>query len=295
MRFLSVFVLVQILLSGVSASAAESRKELGLRLDAATQRIQVLEDRMLTGDPAAVRLQQRVDELERQLRGQVGENERLRFENARQRSDIDAIRKELDLLNTDVRQAREDAASARTALGGYITGGSEDGVTASDGFADGAASAGFADGAASAADARPASTDVPPTDIPDDAEARFADSRHILENGFFDQAYTSLQGFVQDFPKHKRSGEALYWLGEIQMVRGNASGAAEHYVASLKNFRKGERAPDAMVKLAAAFAAMGDKEEACRTLKLFPREYPKANAAVKTKADIERRRAGCAP
>jgi len=286
MRFLSVFVIVQILLSGVSASAAESRKELGLRLDAATQRIQVLEDRMLTGDPAAVRLQQRVDELERQLRGQVGENERLRFENARQRSDIDAIRKELDLLNTDVRQAREDAASARTALGGYITGGSEDGVAASDGFVD---------GAVSAADAGPASTDAPPTDIPDDAEARFAESRHILENGFFDQAYTSLQGFVQDFPKHKRSGEALYWLGEIQMVRGNAAGAAEHYVASLKDFRKGERAPDAMVKLASAFAAMGDKEEACRTLKLFPREYPKANAAVKTKADIERRRAGCAP
>ena len=117
----------------------------------------------------------------------------------------------------------------------------------------------------------------------------------MLESGFFDQAYNSLQTFVLEFPKDDLSGEALYWLGEIQMVRGDAAKAADHYLQSLKDFRKGSRAPDAMVKLAAAFAMTGDIDEACQTLKLFPSEYPAASAAVKTKADIEKRRAGCTP
>ncbi len=270
------------------ASAAESRKELGLRLDALTQRILVLENRMLTGDPAAVRLQERTDDLERQLRNQVGENERMRFENARQRADIDDLRRELDLLNTDVQTARDDAATARRALGGYISGGQP-----ADLVDDGQNPFGAVTGTAPAI-----ANDVGELTTVDpgrSAEADFAAARQMLESGFFDQAHVSLERFVSTYNEHPLSGDALFWLGEIQMVRGNASQAAERYLQSLKSFRGGERAPDAMVKLAAAFAAIGDTGEACRTLKLFPKEYPKASAAVKTKADIERRRAGCTP
>jgi len=264
------------------AVAAESRKELGLRLDAAMARIMVLEDRMLTGDPAAVRLSQRLDGLERQLREQIGENERLRFENARHRGDIDGLRKELDLLNADVRSARDEAASAKRAVGGYITGGVDETTDTNE--------------------------NIGPRILPSDngsqpytdgglagAEQRFAEARYFLESGFFDEAYTSLTGFLGEYPGHDLAGEALFWRGEIQMVRGNPVLAAEQYLASLKQFRKGTRAPDAMVKLAAAFAAMGDLGEACQTLKLFPKEYPKASAAVRTKADIESRRANCSP
>ncbi|VAV87469.1 hypothetical protein MNBD_ALPHA06-184 [hydrothermal vent metagenome] len=275
MRSLISVLLLFWLVSLTPAQAAESRKELGLRLDALTQRLMVLEERMLTGDPAAIRLGQRIDDLEAQLRNQVGENERLRFENSRQRNDIDALRRELDLLNQDMSAARKDAATARRAVGTYITGG---------------------DGAMIAppqiADETHADADA--DQVMSGAEARFGEARQLLENGFFDQAYASLDGFVIDFPKDKLAGEALFWLGEIEMVRGNPSDAAQQYLASLKDFRKGKRAPDAMVKLAAAFSRMGDKAEACRTLKLFPKEYPKASEAVRTKADIEHRRAGCA-
>ncbi len=282
MRFLMPVLILFCVMVADAAMAAESRKELGLRMDVLTARVQVLEDRMLTGDPAAIRLQQRVDELERQLRDQIGENERLRFENARQRSDIDAIRRELGLLGSDVQSAKETARLARAALGGYITGTIFDpnapvavlpplGTSADDGAA-------------------------PDLDEPtQSAEARFAEARKILESGFFEQAFVSLSTFVKDFPDHALSGEALYWLGEIQMVRGDAPAAAKQYLTSLKKFKRGALAPDAMVKLAAAFAAMGDQAEACRTLKLFPKEYPKASAAVKTKAEIESRRAGCTP
>lgn len=274
---LGILVAFLLLLPISAAKAAESRKELGLRLDALTQRVMMLEGRMLTGDPAAIQLQQRLDTFERQLRNQVGDNERLRFENKRQREDINALRLELELLNKDVKSARDDAKTAKSLLGGYITGGVIDMPV---------------EQAQELDDARIIGED----DIDlSTAVAKFAQSRKLLESGFFDQAYSSLQAFVLEFPKDGLSGEAFYWLGEIQMVRGDAPKAADHYLQSLKEFRKGARAPDAMVKLAAAFAVMGDRDEACQTLKLFPREYPEASAAVKTKADIEKRRAGCVP
>lgn len=278
MRYLTL-ILLAVVLMPVSPAQAESRKQLGLRIDALTQRILLLEDRMLTGDPAAVQLQQRLDGLEHQLRTQVGDNERLQFENARQREDISSLRRELDLLNKDVQTARADASAAKRLLGGYIAeGGSELEVESAENLVGGEAVV-FAGEAAGEVD----------------ANIQFTEARNLLEAGYFDQAHGSLQRFTGDFPKHPLAGEALYWLGEIQMVRGNAPKAAEHYLQSLKQFRKGARAPDSMVKLAAAFAAMGDAKEACATLKLFPREYPKASSAVQTKADIERRRAGCAP
>ena len=274
---LGILVAFLLLLPISAAKAAESRKELGLRLDALTQRIMMLEDRMLTGDPAAIQLQQRLDTFELQMRNQVGENERLRFENKRQREDINALRLELELLNKDVKSARDDAKAAKSLLGGYITGGViEMPVEQAQEFDDVVIVG--EDGAG-----------------PATASSKFADARKLLESGFFDQAYNSLQTFVLEFPKDDLSGEALYWLGEIQMVRGDAAKAADHYLQSLKDFRKGSRAPDAMVKLAAAFAMTGDIDEACQTLKLFPSEYPAASAAVKTKADIEKRRAGCTP
>ncbi len=287
MRTLTLVLCVVFASLSGSALAAESRKELGLRMDALTQRVIALEERLLTGDPAAIQLQQRLDELERQLRMQVGENERLRFENIRQREDINSLRKELDLLNSDVQTARKDAQAAKRLLGGYIAASAGGSVLAEPVTAGGETP----QDTEMASDAMP----VEPQMDPASAEARFSEARRVLENGFFDEAYTALQAFVSDFPEHALSGEALYWLGEIQMVRGNPEVAAEQYLQSLKNFRKGERAPDAMVKLAAAFAAIGDNDEACRTLKLFPREYPKANSSVKTKADIEMRRAGCTP
>ena len=273
---LGILVAFLLLLPLSAAQAAESRKQLGLRLDALTQRIMMLEDRMLTGDPAAIQLQQRLDTFERQMRNQVGENERLRFENKRQRQDIDTLRLELELLNKDVKSARDDAKAAKSLLGGYITGGVIDMPVEQ------------------AQELDEDEFDADEIDLAS-ADSKFAAARKLLESGFFDQAYNSLQAFVVEFPKDGLSGEALYWLGEIQMVRGDAPKAADHYLQSLKSFRKGSRAPDAMVKLAASFAVMGDIKEACQTLKLFPSEYPAASAAVKTKADIEKRRAGCSP
>lgn len=284
MRKLLVPVLIVSTLLAAPAQGAESRKELGLRLDALTARVQVLEDRMLTGDPAAVRLQERIDALEKSMREQTGENERLRFENRQQREDIQTLKSEMDLIQSDLNKALTDSAEARRALGAYITG---DTVPA--------ASAGDATTGAADANAGMAQTDTNTDIVQDSPDNDFAQARNYLNNGDFDQAGFALNAFVKKYPKNQHAGEALFWLGEIAMVRNDPHAAASRYIQTLKQFPKSRLAPDAMVKLAAALNAMGDTKEACNTLKVFPKQYPKAGAAVKAKAGIEARRAGCSP
>lgn len=277
MRKLLIPVLIMFSLLTAPAQAAESRKELGERLDALTARVKVLEDRMLTGDPAAVRLQERIDSLEKSMREQTGENERLRFENQQQREDIKTLKSEMDLIQSDLNKALSDSAEARRALGAYITGDTAGGDDAE------------ATGADNPVQDTAASGDV----AADSPDADFAQARKYLNNGDFDQAGFALNAFVQKYPKNKQAGEALFWLGEIAMVRNDPHTAASLYIKTLKEFPKGRLAPDAMVKLASALNALGDKKEACNTLKVFPKQYPKAGAAVKAKAGIEAQRAGC--
>lgn len=288
MRKLLVPVLLMSTVIAIPVHAAESRKELGERLDALTARVKVLEDRMLTGDPAAVRLQERIDALEQSMRQQTGENERLRFENKQQRDDIQTLKSEMDLIQSDLNKALADSAEARRALGAYITGDTQTPAANADGANDsGTVANGAKDQSAqSAEDAADAVKDSPDND--------FAQARKYLNNGDFDQAGFALNAFVKKYPKNQHAGEALFWLGEIAMVRNDPHTAASLYIKTLKDFPKGRLAPDAMVKLAAALNALGDKKEACNTLKVFPKQYPKAGAAVKAKAGIEARRAGCA-
>jgi len=69
--------------------------------------------------------------------------------------------------------------------------------------------------------------------------------------------------------------------------------AADAYIASMRKDSQGVRAPDAMVRLAAALRELGNRNEACATLASFPSQFPNANNNVKEKARIEAGRTGC--
>lgn len=273
MRALSIFALSTILVGfSVSAKAAESRKELGLRLDALQARVLVLEERMLTGDPAAVRLQQQYDAVAAQLSNQIGITERLQFENRKREDETKGLQNALDLMSKELQSVRAEAQGANAALGRFLTG---DGEVAKE-----------------------EQTAIAALAISDDdtafaAQQLYSEAKGYLEQGYFDQARAGFDVFVSDYGTQPLAGPALFWLGEIAAVQGDFRSAIAAYIETLKRFPKGSKAPEAMVKLGSALGALGDTVEACRTLKAFPNQYPKANAGVRARADIERRRVGC--
>ncbi len=268
MRLTKTLVLTS-LLAGLAmpASAAESKKEIAARLDALQARVGVVETRM----PAAVRLHERLDDLEQQLRVQTGANERLEFENRKRADELTGLQRAVDLLTRDMESLRQDARNANASLGRYLTGEGEP-----------AREARLSTKASAALD--------------DDAQATqtsYAQAKTFLEQGYFDQARTAFEVFITEHENVPLTGPALFWLGEIAAVQGDFRGATNAYIETLKRFPKGSKAPEAMVKLGAALYALGDKVEACRTLKALPSQYPKAATGVRARAKIERSRAGC--
>jgi len=272
MRY-AIAVAMLIVLAGANApaSASESRKQLGLRLDALTARVKVLEGRMLTGDPAALRLQQRLDDLEAQLRTQTGANERISFENRKLQESLKSLQSAVDLLSREMQDVRAQAHNANAALGRFLTG---DAPPASESGAK--AMAALKDEQMAAA-----------------MQKNYGEAKSSLAQGYFDQAKAGFSAFVERYGDQPLAGPALFWLGEIAAVQGDYRAAAKAYIETLKRFPKGSKAPEAMVRLGAALNAMGDKAEDCRTLKAFSGQYPKASAAVRARAKIERQRAGC--
>jgi len=103
MRAIIVSLALLLVTSLVSpASMAQSKKELAAQNAELVQRLERLESRLLTGDPAAEALMSRVDAIETSNRNLTGEVERLRFER-------DNLRAEVKALADDVRTLQEQS------------------------------------------------------------------------------------------------------------------------------------------------------------------------------------------
>ncbi|MCW5725468.1 MAG: tol-pal system protein YbgF [Maricaulaceae bacterium] len=263
-------------------AAAQSRREMVARIDAAEARIAEMERGQQAGGPVIEQLLSRIDALEYQLRDLTGETERLSFENRRLRQQVEALQERLDRRSFD---SEDNAGQARPGGPASLSGGDVAVVNPDSPFADDyAAATGVLGGAAAPAETgrRPAA----PREAFDRAHTRLMD-------GDFDGAREMFRAFVTEHGNDPQAGEAYYWLGETYFVRGDYPDAAEAYIASLRERPNGARAPDALVRLGASLAALGRTREACDTLSRFNRQFPNAGDDARARAQRERVRAGC--
>ncbi|MFN3834563.1 MAG: tol-pal system protein YbgF [Glycocaulis sp.] len=281
MRWLVSILAGSILLAG--AAEAQSTRALTVRMDALEQRLQEAEQRSLAGDPVAEDLLQRIEALEREQRVLTGELERMNFENTR-------LRQEVDRLNTAMRR--------------LLAGEEGEGLAVTD--------PDDPHGEARAAATRPLSLqggNLPPEraaesaqreaglaateTAPADPDEMFRNARSRLLDGDFAGAQERFAAFVSQHETHALTGQAWYWLGETHFVQGSFQDAADAYLASLRMDRRGERGPDALVRLGASLAAMDQQAAACNVLRSFASEYPNADEEARRRAQRESSRAGC--
>ncbi len=281
MRWLISLLLGAVMLAGTAH--AQSTRALTVRMDALEQRLQDMEQRSLAGDPVAEDLLQRIEALEREQRVMTGELERMNFENTR-------LRQEVERLNTTMRrllageegeglavtdpddphaEARAAATRPLSLQGGNLPPQRPD------------PSAGRR--------SEPVEIDAEPGD-PDDM---FRSARARLLDGDFAGAQEGFAAFVAQHENHNLAGAAWYWLGESHFAQGAFQDAADAYLTSLRTDRRGERGPDALVRLGASLAAMDQRQAACNVLASFTSEYPNADEDARRRAQRESARAGC--
>ncbi|MBI1263300.1 MAG: tol-pal system protein YbgF [Alphaproteobacteria bacterium] len=266
--------LVFLCLALAAPAEAQSRRELQARLDNLEARLAQLESGAQAGDPLAEALLSRLDALEREQRVLTGEIERLNFENRQLRQTLEQIR----------------SAPPLASEGGdtLVQGPAE--INPDDPF--GQARAQTVQPLRLPDDTLSGAPDAAPAAAGDPEEA-FARARTRLLDGDFAGAEDGFQAFTDQHGDHRLAGEAWYWLGETRFVNGDLADAADAYIASLRTDQRGERAPDALVRLAAAFAGLGQRDRACQLLGTFSREYPSASDDARRRAERERARTGC--
>jgi len=305
------------LCAGLAAPAeAQSRRELAARLDAVEARLAQIEDRALQGDPVAETLMMRVDDLERQQRVQTGELERLTFENRRLRQELKQLGVNVDRLlsgGAAYGAGEPEASGDPLSLGGPSDLLTSEEIDDSDPFAEARASTvqplgapgqgqsqprspsrdtRAQSGAQGQLDADVSSLAAPPEPVMD-ADTLFETANARLLDGDFGGARELLRDFTQTYPDDPKVGQAWYWLGETHFINGDFQDAADSYIAALQEDRQGPRAPDALVRLGASLAALGETSRACQVLATFPSEFPRAGDDARRKAQREVSRIGC--
>jgi tol-pal system protein YbgF len=106
-------------------------------------------------------------------------------------------------------------------------------------------------------------------------------------------AQAAFAELVHSFPDDPLAGKAQYWLGETYYVRAQYKNAAEAFLKGYKRYKASEKAPDSLLKLGMALAALGQKEAACSAFGELGSKFPKAPDYLKDQTKSERRKTGC--
>lgn len=289
MKYLISLIIVAVMAGTMTSPAlAQSKKEMVAKDLELEQRLGDLEGRMLTGDPAAERLMQRMDTLETAQRALTGEIEQLRYERESLRSDVEALVKEVAGLKTQISDMSRAPAVMQPAPGQnfpqapYVDS-HNGGQTLAAPFPE------------------PAPNMLPPVgpgpgtlgNAPIAASELQIIGQEKLRAGDFTGAQLAFKQYIDVSPNAPDVGDAYFWLGETYFVKSGFEKAAESYIASMRAAPKGELAPSAMIGLAGALRGMDNKEGACQTLGSFPIQFPDAPPDMRSKADREAQRSGC--
>jgi tol-pal system protein YbgF len=149
------------------------------------------------------------------------------------------------------------------------------------------------------AEGLPASPVAPP--VPATPDSQLNSTSTELYNDAFSKlraqdyagAEAGFSQFLQRFPKDALAGNAQYWLGETFYVRSDFNRAVEEFLKSYRQFPKGSKAPDSLLKLGLSLTAIGSKDDACKSYSRLAKEYADAPAAIKQRAASEAQKLSC--
>jgi tol-pal system protein YbgF len=101
----------------------------------------------------------------------------------------------------------------------------------------------------------------------------------LIRERQYDASIVALLAFVKDFPQGELIANAHYWLGEVYMVQGDASLAAQSFDYVISEFPQHRKIPDALYKAGVAYQNVGNVDKANQMLQRVLMEYPDSSAA----------------
>jgi tol-pal system protein YbgF len=115
----------------------------------------------------------------------------------------------------------------------------------------------------------------------------------LLRQPDYPAAEEALKTFVAQHPKDALAGSAQYWLGETYYARGRYAEAASAFAEGYKNYPKGTKAADDLLKLGMSLARANQKQNACVAFVQLDHDFPNPGSSIKEHSIAEKKRLGC--
>ncbi len=95
-----------------------------------------------------------------------------------------------------------------------------------------------------------------------------------LKDGKFEDAERQFSDFIAKYPSSALQSNATFWYAETFYRRELFNKAAVNYLQSYKQYPKGSKAPDSLLKLSYSLASLNKNKEACSMLAKLEQEFP---------------------
>jgi len=235
--------------------------------------------------------QDRIEELEAQLRDATAETERLQFEIIQRDREIrrlNAMVGELAGVNQDLSAGTPPPQSAAPPAGGVQRPPGDEQSSLTDAQRRATGTLGTVPAGTQPATQTRAAEPAPT------AEQSYSRARELLVNGNYAEAEVAFGDFLEAHPNASTAADARFWFAFTQLARNNYQDAANNFLLYLERNGQGPRAPEAQVRLGMALVGMGQTQRACSAFASLARRYPNAARNVRDLAAREARAAQCA-
>ena len=149
-----------------------------------------------------------------------------------------------------------------------------------------------ADGALGTAGSQPPAGGQAPADSgPADPEKEklFYDAAFdLIKAKDFDKASQAFSAFLRKYPNSQYAGNAQYWLGEVNLAKGDLQGAGQAFARVSQAYPQHAKVPDSLFKLADVEQRLGNVDKAKGILQQIIVQYPGSSAAQLAQRDLQR-------
>lgn len=148
------------------------------------------------------------------------------------------------------------------------------------------AAAGAAAGAGAAAAQAPA-TGSEPAD-PAKEKLYYDAAFDLIKAKDFDKASQAFAAFLRKYPNSQYAGNAQYWLGEVNLAKGDLQGAGQAFAKVSQLYPKHAKVPDSLYKLADVERRLGHTDRVKGILQQVVSQYPGTSAAQLAQRDLQK-------
>jgi len=114
----------------------------------------------------------------------------------------------------------------------------------------------------------------------DSAGTDYRAAVELVRSGNKDDAVAALRKFLENHPRHEYADNAQYWLGEAFYAGQDYKNALVEFRATIETYPRGNKVPDALLKVGYCYQALGQTEKARAVLEQVVNLYPKTEPAA---------------